>query len=190
MDDLPCFFVNCGWLIRSQRLPIPYGLTYDLINGFGESLACLVDRDIQVAYRRRKSRLVGGAPVFSGASDAESLNLIRAQTSEQPHDRKRLDHRDRVKMRAVRMPAQVAFFKVHPGPQQLRPDIVVDDLRLRANKSAQAARRRERSSRVEAARNPSPFLNVAKEGAHGRKVMCLGFRGERLANPRLNLSSI
>ena len=88
------------------------------------------------------------------------------------------------------MPAQVAFFKVQAGPEQLGPDIVLDDFRLRANESAEAARRCERSSRVEAARNPLPFLNVTEEGAHGGKVMCFGFGGERLAKSALYLSSI
>jgi len=68
-----------------------------------------------------------------------------------------------------------------PGPQQLRPDVIGDHARVRAEQGGDAARDGQRPLRVESARQPFPFLAIPEKRAQRADLPGLGRRGQRRA---------
>jgi hypothetical protein len=79
---------------------------------------------------------------------------------------------------------QVGGLQVQAGPQQLRPKIVGDHPRIGRDEHGDAARERERATRVKAAGEPLPLLAVPEEGPRRHQNVRLGARRDRLALPR------
>lgn len=71
----------------------------------------------------------------------------------------------------------VAVLEVEASPQQLGPNVVGDDARIRADESADAAWGGQRAGRVEATRDPAPLLAVPEELTASRPLLVRGMSG-------------
>lgn len=95
VDQLPGLFVY-RWRLRwTFSFPSAYGFADERVHGFRETLARLVHGNIEVTNLRTGIARCG-IPVFAGAAETQTTNLIRAQSAEQPNQREGTDHTQRV----------------------------------------------------------------------------------------------
>jgi hypothetical protein len=125
-------------LVRPDRLPCLDGLADQGVDGLGERGPGLVRGDVEQADGVPGEHLAGvtgdRCPVVlpADAADPEPGDLVAALSGEQPGQRGGADEFHRV-AGAARDRGEVAGLDVQPGPQQLGPDVVGDDARVRAD---------------------------------------------------------
>lgn len=179
MDDITRLVVNQRRLRRPFGLPRPNRRADDPVYRLGKRGTRLVHRYVQVTDGVLS--LVRPSERESDAADAESTDLIHAQTAEQPDDGERLHKPERIEMRSVESGTEIRLSQVQASPEQFRPDVVGNDPRARTDQRTKASGGREAPSRIEPPRDPAPFLDVPEESGQRSKMVGLRFRGKRPA---------
>jgi hypothetical protein len=96
------------------------------------------------------------------AAEPEPGDFVTTLAREQPGERDRADHVDRVGSGSYR---QVGGVEVESRPEKFGPEVVGDHPRVGSPQSPDAARGFQCSRGVETARDPFPVLDIAEEGA-------------------------
>jgi hypothetical protein len=114
------------------------------------------------------------------AADPQADDFRAAQAAEQPRDGQGAHQFYRVAVSGVAARRKIRLVEVEPGPEELRPQIIGDHPRGRADQGLDRPRGGQGPRRIKAPGHPAPLVAVPEKLAHRPGVALLRSRRQRV----------
>ena len=157
------FPVQPWWLVWPFPFPGLNCFSYYPVHWLREGRTCLVNRYVEETCSTPISSITSGK-IPSDAADSQSANFVASQSGKKPHHAQSSNQSWRIAGWRIRSgPIEVRLAHIETGPKQFGPNIIRNHARVWTDQRLDAAGGSQTTCRIEASRNPLPFLAIQKE---------------------------